>query len=35
MCLRPLVLKLVRAVKRNPNYRIDERMPSSALMAML
>jgi len=35
MCLRPVVLKLVRAVKRNPNYRIDERMPSSALMAML
>lgn len=33
--IRRLVLKLVRAAKRNPDYRVDERAPTSALLAML
>lgn len=33
--MRSFVIKLVRAVKRNPDYRIDERMPTSALLSML
>ncbi len=33
--MRSFVIRLVRAVKRNPDYRIDERMPTSALLSML
>jgi len=33
--MRHLVLKLVRTVKRNPNYHIDDAMPTSAVLAML
>lgn len=33
--MRSLVLKLARAAKKSPDFRIDERMPTPALIAML
>ncbi len=33
--MRGSIIKIVRLVKRNPNYNIDDAMPTSALVAML
>ena len=33
--MRNLVLKLARAIKKNPDFHIDGRMPTTAVLAML
>ena len=33
--MRNLVLKLARAIKKNPDFKIDDRMPTTAILAML
>ena len=33
--MRSLLLKLVRKLKKNPNYKLDYRMPTSAVLSML
>lgn len=33
--MRNLVLKFARAIKKNPDFRIDDRMPTTAILAML
>ncbi|MCC6483567.1 MAG: acyltransferase [Armatimonadetes bacterium] len=33
--MRFLVMKLARAAKKSPDFKIDERMPTSAILAML